>query len=45
LTFAFRQVVEPPREVVDLRSGKTIGRVALWFSTSDAAGGLVFELR
>ncbi len=43
LTFTFR--LDAPRDVVELRSGKQFGRVESWSSTSDAAGGLVFELR
>jgi len=45
LTFALHQTTDAPREVVDMRSGKSIGRVATWTCVSDAAGGLVFELR
>lgn len=53
LTFTIEQVTQagltsppvPVKDVVDLRTGKRLGRVARWTAESDAAGGLVFELR
>jgi hypothetical protein len=44
LWFTFTQK-GPPRDVTDLKTGKRLGRVDSWTAESDAAGGLVFELR
>jgi hypothetical protein len=45
LSFTFTQPEGRVRDVTDLRTGKQLGRAARWSAESDAAGGLVYELR
>jgi hypothetical protein len=45
LWFTFTQKGTAPRDVTDLRTGKRLGRADSWTGWSDAAGGLVYELR